>query len=271
MRYEKISVKCEGSHEDAALYTYLLDDSVEILIKKRPMVVICPGGGYTMTSDREAEMIAMQLLSMGYHAAILRYSVAPVVFPTALLELGKSISCIREHAKEWHIDSDKILVAGFSAGGHLAASFCCFWSKPWVVQKLGVDKMSLQPNGMILGYPVITSGEFAHDDSFKCLLGEEYEEKKDSVSLEKCVNEYVPRAFIWHTFEDGLVPVQNSLLLVEELTKRGISTEFHMYSKGGHGLSLANRLTQNQWCGIEPSCQSWVELLKNWMETWYVD
>jgi len=85
MRTEKFNIKAEGSLPYAALYTYILDDSVEFRIKKRPLILMCPGGGYEMTSDREAEPIAMHFLSTGYHVAILRYSVAPAVYPTALL------------------------------------------------------------------------------------------------------------------------------------------------------------------------------------------
>ena len=95
----------------------------------RPAVVICPGGGYRYTSSRESESIAMQYLAAGMQAFVLYYNCAPAVFPCALLELAKSVSIVRSHAAEWNIDPEKILVAGFSAGGHLAASLGCFWNQ----------------------------------------------------------------------------------------------------------------------------------------------
>ena len=97
----------------------------------RPAVVICPGGGYRYTSSRESESIAMQYLAAGMQAFVLYYNCAPAVFPCALLELAKSVSIVRSHAAEWNIDPEKILVAGFSAGGHLAASLGCFWNQSW--------------------------------------------------------------------------------------------------------------------------------------------
>ena len=117
MIYKKVEIKVEGYQETADLYTYILDNSVEMRPnRKRPVIVICPGGGYTMTSDREAEPIAMQYLARGYHAVILRYSVAPARYPLALLQLAKSVAYLREHAEEFHIDTAKIILQGFSAG-----------------------------------------------------------------------------------------------------------------------------------------------------------
>lgn len=266
MVYEKKQISCEGSTGSTVLSLYLLDASGEMNIKKRPIIVICPGGGYEFTSDREAEPIAMQLLGMGYHAAVLRYSVAPAEYPTAILELGKSIHMIRENAIEWNVDADKILVSGFSAGGHLACSYGCFWNKPFVAEKLGVSSEVLRPNGMILGYPVITSGEYAHHDSILHLLGAQYEEKKEEMALETQITGEFPKTFVWHTYEDGLVPAMNSILLVDALYKQQIPTEFHMFAKGGHGLSLASKLTEIGDYGTEKSCEAWMSLLKQWLE-----
>lgn len=268
MRYLTLDVKNSESMEYAALYLYLIDDSAAIQIHKRPMIIVCPGGGYSYTSDREAEIVAMQFLAMGYHAAVLRYSVAPAVFPTAVLELGSAVKQIREHTKEWQIDPERIVVAGFSAGGHMAAGYGMFWNQEWMMEKLGAEMEQLRPNGMILGYPVITSGKYAHHDSFHNLLGKDYDAKKEEVSLEDCVGDHVPRAFIWHTFEDGSVPVQNSLLLVDALVKHHIPTEFHMFEKGGHGLSLANRLTNCVGNGPERAAGAWISLVHHWMENW---
>lgn len=282
------SVCQEGSQEYAKLVTYIQDDSQDIAIHERPMVVVCPGGAYCMTSDREAEVIVFQMLAMGCNAALLRYSCAPSVFPTALVELASSVKLIREHAKEWYIDPDKIIVMGFSAGGHLAASFGMFWNRKFLADRLGIDCKSqevLKPNGMILCYPVITSGEYAHKDSFRWLLGlmdqesvpeklEGFEEAcsvdemMEKLSLEKQVSEDTPKAFIWHTFEDGSVPVENSLLLVSALRKAGISTEFHMYPQGGHGLALASNQTASAPGNeqVMESCQSWIGLVRTWIE-----
>lgn len=270
MLCETIRLQAEGSLPGACIRTYIIEDSQEFKIKKRPVVIVCPGGGYCYLSDREGEMLALQYNAMGCHAAVLKYSVAPAVYPAALLEMAATVVLLREKAGEWHIDPDKIIVEGSSAGGHLAASYGMFWKEDLPAQKPELDgpgRELLRPNGMILNYPVITSGEFAHRDSFLNLLGGRYEELKDKMSLETQVNEDTPPAFIWHTFEDGCVPVENSLLLVSALRKAGIPTEFHMYPRGGHGLSLANELTVTPaGTEIEPCCQSWIALVRTWIQ-----
>lgn len=267
MQYKTLDIKNSGSMEYAALHLYLLDDSPEIPIHTRPMIIVCPGGAYAFTSDREAEMVALQFSAKGYHAAVLRYSVTPAVFPAAAMELGKSIALIREHAQEWGVDKDKIAVCGFSAGGHMVASYCMFWNRDWMAEKLGTATEQLRPDAMILGYPVITSGEYAHHDSIKNLLGAAYEEKREEMSLENQVGEQVPPAFIFHTYEDGLVPVQNSLLLVNALVQKQIPTEFHMFEKGGHGLSIATRQTiDNNGIGDNPAVAVWIDLVLTWLE-----
>ena len=137
MIYEKIEIQLKNSEFKANLFTYFLDNSPEIdPERKRPVVLICPGGGYAMTSDREAEALAVKFMAMGYHAAILRYSVAPARFPEALLQLATAVAMLRENAEKWHIDTDKIVVQGSSAGGHLAASLGVFWNKPFVAEAL---------------------------------------------------------------------------------------------------------------------------------------
>ena len=272
MRYKMCDIKIKNSQEIAKLVLYMLDPSTEIVIKKRPVIVICPGGGYKYLSDREGEIIALQFVAMGYHAAVLYYSVAPARYPTALLELGKSVVLLREKAAQWEIDPEKIVIAGFSAGGHLAASYGVFWSEKWMEESTSAEIRMLRPDAMILGYPVITSGQFIEENSFRNLLGEDYEEKKDSVSVENYVNPNTPRTFIWHTCEDPVVPVQNSLLLVSAMVKEKIPVEFHMFEKGGHGLALANRLTLTSLkTEAQPSAAEWIHLVHIWLEQWIKD
>ena len=104
MIHEKIEIQLKDSEFKANLFTYFLDNSPEIdPERKRPVVLICPGGGYQMTSDREAEALAVRFMAMGYHAAILRYSVAPARFPEALLQLATAVAMLRENAEKWHI------------------------------------------------------------------------------------------------------------------------------------------------------------------------
>ena len=267
MVHKKIRITAEGTKADAQLYTYFLDNSRQFHVdEKRPVVLICPGGGYAFLSDREAEIVAVQFLAQGFHAAVLRYSCAPAEYPAALTEVAASVLFLREHAEEYYIDADKIVVMGFSAGGHLAASFGCFWTESFLCSALKTQREMLRPNGLILCYPVITSGEFAHRDSFVHLLGSQYEQLVDQMSLENQVNEDVPKTFIWHTFMDEGVPVENSLLFVAALRKKKIPTEFHMYPVGGHGLSLANSLTNSEdGNSYQEECQSWLPMACMWL------
>ena len=211
-------------------------------------------------------MIALQWNALGYHAVVLCYSTEPATYPTALLELATVMKMVKEHSAEWHVKADKILVEGSSAGGHLAASYGMFWKRPFLAEKVGLSSEELRPAGMILHYPVITSGEYAHRDSFHMLLGEKYEELKEELSLENQVNEDTPPTFIWHTNEDGSVPAENSLLLALAMRRHHVPVELHMYAKGGHGLALADERTMcADGSGTEKECTSWVALADMWL------
>ena len=270
MTHEKLKIQVPGSDWKADLYTYFLDNSEEIdPQRKRPVIVICPGGAYGMTSDREAEAIAVQFLAQGFHAVILRYSVAPARYPEALLELAGTVLFLRENAEKYHIDADKIVVQGSSAGGHLAASLGVFWKEAFLVERLDTDSEMLRPNGLMLSYPVITSGAYAHVGSFENLLGEDYadEEKRKSMSLELHVSRDTPKTFLWHTAPDDAVPVENSLLFFRALHALDIPAELHIYPVGGHGLGLANEETAcANGYGIQKECQSWIRLACDWMK-----
>ena len=273
MRKEVYPIRMEGSMPYAELTVYLHEHYQELAVETRPLVLVCPGGAYAYTSEREADPLAAQFLAMGYHAAVLRYSCAPAVYPTALTELAYSLELIRRNGEDWYVNPEQIIVLGCSAGGHLAASMGVFWKEEFLAGALGIRKEEqklIRPDGMILCYPVITSGEFAHRGSFQNLLGARQEELSAKMSLENQVDKDTPPAFIWHTYEDGAVPAENSLLFVTALRRAGVPAEFHMYPKGSHGLALANRLTQNQdGNAAQPECTSWVGLAHTWIEHWY--
>ena len=207
MIHEKIELHVPGSANYAAMYTYFLDLSKEVPIEKRPTVIVCPGGAYAFTSDREAEPIAMRFNAIGMNAVVVRYSVAPARFPTALLEVATAVKYVREEGVKYGCDPEKVFTIGFSAGGHLAASYGNFWSRPFVAEAMNCPSELLRPNGQILSYPVITSGPFAHHDSIKNLLGEQYELEKANQSLENFVTKDTPPTFVWHTQPDDCVPV----------------------------------------------------------------
>lgn len=272
MLVEKFKIAAEGSGENANLQTYIIDSSDQLKYNKRPLVLICPGGGYGFVSDREAEVMALQFTAMGYHAAVLTYSTYPVRYPTQILEVAQAWKLIRENAEEWNVLSDKTVILGCSAGGHLAASYSLFCGEDFVTKSVGMTADELLPAGMILCYPVITSGEFSHRDSFATLLGGDYDslvgtELLEKVSLEKQVTEKAPPAFIWHTYTDNVVPVENSLLFASALRKHNVNCELHIFPDGGHGLGLASELSQdsNGW-GVQDECKIWIRLAEVWLK-----
>lgn len=260
---KEINVKTTGASDNIATLTaYIPDNSFASEDRKtRPAVLIIPGGGYEHVSEREGEPIAMKYASEGLCAFVLNYSIVPARFPQALCEAFEAIKYIRENADEWYIDKNKIVVSGFSAGAHLSACLGVFWNQPWLDEYLKVDRNMIKPNLMVLSYPVITSGEFAHQGSVNNLLGDNIpKEKLELISLEKQVNRDVPPTFIWHTYEDGTVPIENALLFVNSLMANNIPVEMHIYRRGWHGLSLGIGMVNNN---IEPRekhmCSDWID------------
>ena len=258
-----INVATSGKSDYEAMLTGYIPDNImqEQKERMRPAVLILPGGGYEYTSDREAEPIALEFIRRGVCAFVLRYSIAPARFPQALCEALESIAYIRENASEWDIDPDNIAVCGFSAGGHLCASVGTFWNNSILDAYINRSRTVMKPNMLILSYPVITSGEYAPRGSFDALLGEnQRDESLSLVSLEKQVTADVPPTFIWHTYEDGCVPVQNTMLFANELIAHNVPTEVHIYRRGGHGLSLGNYLvdTERQF-GEEHISSEWIK------------
>ena len=115
-------------NSDAVISAYIPSNSKEInLNKKRETIIICPGGGYEFTSDREAEPIALKFVAQGFNAIVIRYSIAPVRYPASLLELAETVRYVREKEEEWNVDTKRVIVCGFSAGGHLAGSLGVLW------------------------------------------------------------------------------------------------------------------------------------------------
>ena len=248
MIYEKLIMKNISENlknSEATISAYIPDNSEEIDInKKRETIIICPGGGYEFTSDREAEPIALNFMAKGFNAIVIRYSIAPARYPTALLELAETVRYVREKEIEWNVDTEKVIVCGFSAGGHLAGSLGVLWNNKIIEKYLDINNEEVKPNAMILCYPVISSGEFAHKGSFDSLLGEkEAEVNRESLSLDKLVSTETPKTFLWHTFDDGTVPVQNSLLFSNALADNKVQFELHIYPSGVHGLGLCEEIT----------------------------
>lgn len=258
-----------ASLKPADLTAYLLDRLPHKPELLRPAVVLCAGGGYGFVSPREDQPVAMEFLAAGCQVFSLHYSVAPETFPVALMELAKSVAFVKSHAREWNIDTDRIIVCGFSAGGHLAACLGMMWNREFIYGPLNAAPEDIQPTGMILCYPVITSGEFGHKRSFEQLLGDRAGDPRlrELVSLELQAGPQTPRTFLWHTWTDQSVPVENSLLLAQALKKAGVSLEIHIYPSGRHGLSLAtDEVSDSTGDCLAPHCQGWMELAKEWIK-----
>ena len=242
---------------------------------KRTALCIFPGGGYSIQAiEKEGCRIAGWAAEHGMVGVVVKYRVSGTNnavgrFPGPLLDARQALRTVRENASSLGIDPLRIGVMGFSAGGHLAASYGVFWKKKtFLAEELGVDAEQLRPNGLLLSYPVITSGPKAHRGSFTNLLGDRYDELVDEMSLENQVSLDTPKTFLWHTAPDDCVPVENSILFFTALHALEIPVEMHIYPVGGHGLGLASEETQSYEYqnAVREECQSWISLALSWMQ-----
>ncbi len=210
--------------------------------QKRPGIIVVPGGGYRVVSPTEGEIVAREFYKEGYQAFVCTYTTnllgAVPLNDQPMKDLSRAVRFVRKAAEEFKVLTNQVIICGFSAGAHLCGSLCVHFKD---VSDVRYEEISNRPDAAILSYPVITSGEYAHRDSFNALLGENpSEEQLAYVSLEKQVKSNTPPCFLWQTATDEAVPVENSYLMAEALHKQGISYAHHVFSSGKHGLSLAN-------------------------------
>lgn len=297
MKIEKF--KIYENREDVTLTAYIVDDSAELLNgKKRPALLICPGGGYFNCSDREAEPVALRFAAMGYHAFVLRYSVymegkrdfpdlgrelSPkpwVQYPAPMLEIGRAMLLIREHAGEWLVDTDRIALCGFSAGAHNAAMFATKWHTPMVTDALGGSSGLYRPAALILSYPLT---DYVYMDetvirrrgmdaaffsaSNTAYIGTARPDRAflEEVSPARNVTEHMPPTYIWATAADNLVPVQHSIRMAHALADQGIPFEVHIFEDGPHGLALSDQASAEAQSQIMPDAAKWVPLAEAWL------
>ncbi len=250
--------------------------SVELTKKKRPAMVVFPGGGYGFTSDREAEPIASAYFAEGYNCFTLRYICGPkAAVSNPLYDAAAAIAHVRMNADKYDIDPDRIAVIGFSAGGHLAGFISTQWHRADIAEKLGIDNELCKPNAAILSYPVITTNVPTHNGSFDNLLGADRDEALNATAnLDDLVDSRTCPCFIWHTASDEAVPVANSLAFARALTENKIDCELHIFPKGPHGLSRATAEVAPDWAPLDtyaiPYVARWMEWSLTWLkETFY--
>jgi acetyl esterase/lipase len=234
----------------------------------RPVVVICPGGGYKYVSPREGEPVAMQYLAANMAVVELRYAVSPARFPAALFELAWTVRWIRENARSLDIDPGRVIVNGFSAGGHLAASLAVYWNRDFLSRGLACEASLLRPDGVILCYPVISGDrEIRHEGSLENLYGPGFgPEAEQAFSLEQHTGPHCHPTFMWHTAPDDAVPAANSLCFAQALLRHSIPVELHLYPSGGHGLSLGTVAVGVEETPAAASLRQWPSLAIAWVK-----
>lgn len=225
-------------------------------------VVICPGGGYGgLAMEKEGLEVAKWMQARGIAGVVLRYRCGggKNQQPVPLQDAQRAIRLVKSHAKEWHIDPERVGILGFSAGGHLASTAATMFDEGDASATDEIDRLSSRPAFAVLVYPVISMERgVTHGGSRQNLLGGDADEKLvEHWSSDKQVSDKTPPTFLIHASDDEAVPVKNSLLFYEALVAHKIPAELHVYEAGGHGFGMLR--------GDRPA-DKWPEQLEPWLK-----
>jgi acetyl esterase/lipase len=227
-------------------------------------IVICPGGGYGGLADHEGKGYALWLNEQGIAGFVLKYRLGSAGYrhPIMLNDAARAVRLVRARAADWGVEAKRVGIMGSSAGGHLASTVLTHFDAGNAAATDPVDRQSSRPDLGILCYAVISMGTNTHQGSKNNLLGKDpSEELVKLLSNELQVTKDTPPCFVWHTWEDGAVKVENSLEFALALRRAGVPFEVHVYEKGAHGLGLGSR-------GDDPAkrldwtrdCASWLKV-----------
>lgn len=222
-------------------------------------VVIFPGGGYTGRAAHEGEGYALFLNSFGIDAFVVDYRVYPHKFPIELLDARRGVRFVRYNAEKFGINPNKIAVMGSSAGGHLAAMESTYRKELELEHTDEVDSADYIPNYQVLAYPVVAFSDLScvHCGSVRSCLGADQLNIAPSIDPIITADEKTPPAFIWHTSDDNVVNVKNSLLYGARLRDMNVPFEMHIFPHGNHGLGIAE---DNKYIN------RWTDFLIKWFE-----
>jgi acetyl esterase/lipase len=205
-------------------------------------MVICPGGGYGGLAGHEGQGYADYLTQQGVTCFVLKYRLGSKGYrhPAMLNDAARAVRLVRSEAVKWKIDPNRVGIMGSSAGGHLASTLLTHFDagKPDAADP--IDRLSSRPDVGVLCYAVISMGEYTHEGSKKNLLGDNPDPALvESLSNEKQVTKETPPCFIWHTWEDRAVKLENSLMFATALQRAGVPFDLHVFEKGPHGIGLS--------------------------------
>jgi len=220
--------------------------------------VICPGGGYGGLAGHEGAGYAEWLAKNGIAGIVLKYRLGSGGYrhPIMLNDAARAMRLARSKAAEWKIDPKRIGIMGSSAGGHLASTMLTHFDAGNPQATDPIEKESSRPDLGILCYAVITMGENTHGGSRKNLLGDNPDPALiELLSNEKHVTAETPSCFIWHTYDDTAVKVENSIDFASALRTKGVPFELHVYEKGAHGIGLG-KTEPHRWAN---DCLAWLK------------
>jgi acetyl esterase/lipase len=229
-------------------------------------MVVCPGGGYERLAGHEGKVYAQWLNDHGITAFVLKYRLGSAGYhhPTMLQDGARAIRLVRARAGEWKLDRKRIGIIGSSAGGHLTSTVITHFDAGDPKSADPIERQSSRPDLAVLCYPVITMGEFAHAGSKKNLLGTNAPPSRvRELSSELQVTKDTPPCFVWHTFEDKTVPLENSLMFASALRAAGVPCELHVYEKGAHGIGLGVRQYES---GDDDKLLPWTHECVRWLK-----
>lgn len=281
MNIEKYAV---GDGTKATLTAYLLAKSPEMGNTPRPAIIVVPGGAYHRVTDREGEPVALAFTAEGFQSFLLDYTTTTGedgvgAFPACLDELARSVELVRVHAQEWDIDASRVFLAGFSAGGHLTLLYATTWRN--VARHLGIAEALARVDGTIAGYPLTSfllpkrPGVLAYEEAHKPGMTAAFhrsiwghtpsrEELAELSPLEH-VGPGTPPAFLFHTAEDAICDVRNTLAYASALAGFEIPVEVHVFEQGPHGYALATTATRGtEIAMVNSDVAQWLPMAVRW-------
>lgn len=274
--------------DDVALYTFLaeVDPMMPGEKEKLPAMIVCPGGAYMFCAmGSEGDAVAISFAAAGYQTFVLQYTVGSscgendAKYPAQLLDLGRAMLLIREHAQEWYVDVDRITIAGFSAGAHLCGTLATKWHEPLLSEHFGVDSACFKPMAAILGYGLM---DYVYQEEYNATQPPNPVLREANVSffgtakpgraqLEEVspylnVSEHTPPIFMMHAANDTMVPALHSIRMAQALAEHKIPYELHIFQKGEHGFATGAPMGASAYrADRHRACGAWMDLAKVWL------